>query len=317
MADTIVPPTIPTENTGDNPENPENQSGGPKAPAVIVKPSDTFVKKLKRIATSTLLLIIAFIIVHTFMQLLMGGLANVLGYKVSVSFNHLRLQPRDYRHWSRARIALVFVLPPMFCLFLGFMSLNFLRVNTQWIKSNRLLVFWLMICLANICLSHLFFSPLGITEHDDGDDIMIFYQTFAVFGSWMRFTSTIMGAFAALAVIISVLFGVISRDEILRYSPSSRASSKPWGKHFLVLQLYVIPVILSFYPLIQLSDKNNVIPSMFIWINLLIISIGMFIRNSNDNKSLRPDKSDVLNHIPLIEMGVVFVLWIGIYFFFR
>jgi len=315
MADPIVPPTIPTENL-ENPENPENAAPSAKAPPVT-KVSDNLFKKITRIATSTVLLIIAFIIVHGFLELLVGGMAHALGYKVSVSYNHLSVQPRDYHHWNKARVALVFALPPLFCLFLGFMLLNFLRVNTQWIKSNRLLVFWLMICFANICLSHLFFSPLGIAEHDDGDELMIFYQTFAVVGSWMRFTPAIMGVLAVFSVIISLIFGVISRDEILRYSPSGRASQKPIGKHFLVIQLYFLPLLFAFYPIVQLSDKNRVIPTLFVYVNLALIGIGMLIRNANDNKSMRPDKNDVLNHIPLIELAIAAVMWVGVYFFFR
>src|ERR1700722_12574708 len=84
-----------------------------------IKINDSFINKVKRVFTSALMFVVAFIISDSILQFTLGILAKSLGYGVDISFNILKVFPRDYRHWSRPRVAAVFLGGPLFCLLLG------------------------------------------------------------------------------------------------------------------------------------------------------------------------------------------------------
>jgi hypothetical protein len=270
---------------------------------------DNLINKIMRIATSTFYLVTAFILCNGFIQLIVALLAKFLGYGVKITYNVVGVLPRDWHYWSKARVTVVYLIPPMVYIVAGLLLFNFLKTNKTWMATYRLFVFWMMICLLNLSLSHLFFSPLGIRS----DGGMGYYQTFAIVATWWGLNSGIMGLFSAISIIASVALGVFCRDEVLRFSYSSKLIKRPIGKSSIVFQLYLLPILLSAFPLTLLCTKANVFPSVFMSINLFIISVGMFARNFNDASIIRCARGDILNHFPLVEIITGVSVWFIVY----
>jgi hypothetical protein len=278
-----------------------------------VKPGDNLLNKILRIATSTLFLLTSFILCNGFLQVIIASLAKFLGYGIKLTYNVVGVVPRDWHYWSKTRVTVVYFTAPVIFIVTGGLLFNFLRTHKTWLTAYRLFVFWLMICSLNLALSHLFFSPLGIR----GDGGMGYYQTFAIVATWMGLNSGIMSLVAGISIICSIALGVFCRDEVLRFSYSSKLIQKPFGKNSIVFQLYLLPVAICAYPLIMLCSKDNIFPSAFMFGNLVIIWVGMFIRNFNDASIVRCARGDVLNQFPFIEIILGVSSWFLVYRFFK
>ncbi|MDB5285038.1 MAG: hypothetical protein JWO06_4113 [Bacteroidota bacterium] len=173
-------------------------------------------------------------------------------------------------------------------------------------------MFWLMICFANIFFGQIVCSPLGIrAEHES------FYQTFAIVGTWMFISPSVMTFFATMAGVISIVFGVYIYRELLRFSIPGKAVKTGKDGLAFIFQLYAIPIIIGSVPLVLLCNHFSLYTFAFIFANLMLIGFGMAIMNGGRKFWVKSSKTKALWRTPVIEMTLAVVAWACIYLFFR
>jgi hypothetical protein len=273
---------------------------------------DALRNKVRRILTSTVLFVPAFIVTNFLLNILVGAFAMGLKYTARITYNSVSLTPFDWRHWNLKRVLVVQFAPPFLCLIAGLWLMGYLKDNTKTIGTPRLFVFWLSVCLVNLALSGLLFAPLGV-----GEEVPSLYRTFAIVGSWMHFDSAIASVFSIVGITGSFFWGMMARNELLRYSYSRKLISKPAGRNSVVLQFYLLPVIVGSLPILFLGNNNGALALMFMLGNLLLISIGMFIRNTASKSTVRSVRGDILNRTPFIEFTIALVIWVAVFRFFK
>ena len=276
------------------------------------KVKDNFVNKIRRIFTSTVVFVTAFVLSNIFVQSLIIVFSKSFKYKLKITYSHITVMPRDIHYWSLPRVVVIYFIPTVLCLTLGLMIFNLLVTNTNTVNRLRLFIFWFALCLVNIFFAHLLFAPFGI-----GGKSVAYYQAFAIVGSWVGFNPAMMGVFSIGAIFAAIIWGVITSKEVIRFSFSSKFAATMQGKNTMILQVVFLPIILGFLPCIFLCDITYVPSTGFSFLSLILISFGMFVRNTDDWAIVRCNKSDVLNRIPYPEMVVCVILWVSVYSFFR
>jgi hypothetical protein len=274
---------------------------------------DPFINKVKRVLASSLIFFTAFVLSSTLLQCLIALFCKALGYTVSVTYNVVHVQPIDPRYWSKARVAFGYALPPVVCLIIGLFMLSYLSRQRGEIDLSRIFRAWFMFCLINLFLGSLFISPIGLYSNR----IMGFYQTFAVLGSWMGFNVPLMSVLAVISIIGSLAFGAFARNEVLKFSHSSREIKRSSGKGSTIVQLFILPMIVATIPIVSICTKDYIFPTMFMLINFMIIAVGMFTRSIYDNSTVRCGKHDALNRWPVFELVLAGGVWAGIFFYFK
>ena len=277
------------------------------------KDTDSFGNKLKRIATSSVLLVISYILSNLFLQILIARMSVLFGYTIRFSYNQVIVLPWDYHYWSRTHVVLIYFFSPFICFVLGMFIYNVLRVNTNWSSSFRLFFFWLSVCLANMVLAHALIAPLG--SPDDRNNGL--YQTFAVVGAYLWINPAIMVMASIASLVISVGLGMLVRNEVLRYSYSQKLIRTKKGMDIIAIQVYVVPVIVAVIPILMLCRQINLFTTIIQLANLATISIGIFLVNSVGMASIRCNKEDVLNHYPFVELGICASIWMSIFIFIK
>ena len=274
---------------------------------------DSVINKAKRVATSSALFVLAFILSNLLLQSLIAQVGRAFKYSVRFSYNDVTILPWDYHYWSRTRILLIYLIPPLICMVIGFFIFNLLRVYTNWSNTVRLFFFWLALVLVNMVLAQILISPLGTPDNRNNG----LYQTFAVVGAWLWINPAIMVMAAIGSLVTSLLAGLVVRKELMRYSFSKNLISTKKGMDTVVLQVYIMPIIASIIPVMMLCTPINFFPTLMEIVNFAIISIGIFMMNSIGFAEVRCNKEDVLNHIPFVELGFSAVAWLGVYMFLK
>lgn len=255
---------------------------------------------------------IAYILTNVLLQGLIIIFSKSFKYTLKVTYSHVTVLPHDIHYWSLPRVVVIYFIPNIFCLILGIIIFNLLVSENQIVNRFRLFLFWFALCLVNTFFAHLLFSPFGI-----GGKSMTFYQSFAIVGSWMGFNPGIMSGLAVLAIIAGILWGVAICKEVLRFSFSSKLIATQKGKHIIVLQFVIVPMIISFIPMIALFQFNYIPLASFSFISMLFIIFGMLVRNTTNWTVVRCNREDVLNHFPIIELIVCVPLWLVIFIYFK
>jgi len=280
----------------------ENRAGG-----------DSFINKAKRVATSSLLFIVAFILSNLLLQTLIAQIAKSFKYTVRFTYNQVTVLPYDYHYWSRPRVLLIYFISPLICLAIGLFIFNLLRVYSTWANVFRMFLFWLAVVPVNMILTHILISPLGTpTNISNG-----LYQTFAVIGAWLYLNPAIMVMAAIASLVTSLFVGMVLRNEIMRYSFSKKLIQSKKGMDAVVIQLYILPVIFGIVPILMLCTPISFFTIIMEIINLAIISIGIFMMNSISMPDVRCNKDDVLNHFPVVELGICSVVWFLVFAFLK
>jgi hypothetical protein len=280
----------------------ENKEGG-----------DSIANKLRRIITSASLLVVAYILSNFLLQILIGGVGLLLKYTIKFSYNKVTVRPLDYHFWSRTHVVMVYFFPPVICFALGLFIYNILRIRSNWSTTGRLFFFWASTCLVNMILAHALISPLG-SPSDRANGL---YQTFAVVGAFLWINPAIMVMMAIGSLIVSLGFGMIIRQEVLRYSFSNKLIQTKKGMDSVVVQVYIFPVMFASIPIILLSAQISFFTTVMQLANLAVISIGIFLMNSIGIAGVRCNKEDVLNHVPFVELAICSAVWLSIFMFFK
>ena len=282
-----------------------------------IKIADSLNNQLKRIGVSAFQLITAFIISNILLRLFTGAAAWLIGFSTNLTYNGVTVSPGNFHHWYLRNIIAVHFVPPVLCLLLGILVFGILTAFDT-VKRIHIFLFWLATCLVNICLAQLLFAPLGA-----GGESSEFFQTFSIFGSYLHMGAGGMIFFTLVAFIGSVFWGSSVCDEVLKFTFSAQILRTQKGKNFIVLQVYVIPALLCIAPLVLLHGStklyhgSNIFPSLITILNLLVISLGMFFRNSVDFAVLDFEGSDVLNRVPVLEFIPAAIAWTLVFVYFR
>jgi hypothetical protein len=275
--------------------------------------NDGLLNKVKRIATSFASFICAFIISKLLLQMLIASISRLLKYKVKFSYNELVLTQVDYHYWSRANIVVTYFIPSVICFFIGLSILNLLRIYSKWAGSLRIFFFWMAVILINMVLTRILTLPLA-SPHNLSNGL---YQTFAVVAAWY-FINPAINTMAAIASLFASLgFGLLVRDEVMRYSFSKKLIRTKGGMDSMVIQVYLVPVLISATPLVLLTTHMSFLMTIFEFANLMVILIGIFLVNSIRIPKVRCNKEDVLNRFPIVGLAFAAIMWWAVFLFIR
>jgi hypothetical protein len=273
--------------------------------------ADSILNKIKRISTSSLLFIATYLIAYTVSHYFTAVLLISFNYKPEITFNDFHNLPFHYSYWTNEKITIIYSGGPLLCLLLGVVFI--LAFNNIKTSALKLFTFWLSICFCNLFLGFIFFCPFGIGRYDSE-----LYKGFAIVASWWRIGGFIFIPLALGSVFLSIILGYFLRNELLKFSFSARLSNSIKGKNILVRQFYLFPVIIASPVIVSLSTYESIQIHFFLFINLMIISIGAFLRNEYDfTTKIKARKEDVLNKLPLVELIFVAVIYAGIFFYLK
>ncbi len=264
----------------------------------IIKDEEGF--KLPRIINSAVLFTIAFMLSNLYMQIFIAFFSKIFGYGVVFTYNKVTSlpvpTPTDIVHWNFSSIIVIYFIAPSFCFATGFMLL-LLALRKEEINNRfRLFIFWLIVCLPNIFLAQILFGPFGL-QGDSKD----FYLTFAIVGTWLNMSFMVMIIFALLAIITTIIWGVVMGQELTMFSSSSRFSATIKSRVLLAVQLYLIPLVLGSVPIIFLSRLSSIQPTVIILLNLVALGVGILLRSSTHKASVNLRKQGV--YLGAIEMN--------------
>ena len=275
--------------------------------------NDSMLNKLKRITTSAMLFIIAFVLSRVALQSMIAGISKLLDYQVRLTYNRVYVLPSDWHKWNRLRVFGIYVFPQLVCLSVGLVIFSLIAHSTSTtIKLYRVFLFWLSICLVNTFLSHLFFAPFGTGDFSSG-----YYQTFSIMASWMYIKPMSMSVFSTFSIIAAILWGLVVCNEVLRYSYSSSLIKTKKGQRAIVVQTFLLPVLLGFLPCMFLSKEFYLFPNLMMFMPLIFFWIGMMSKTTTDFAPIKGGKKDVLNHLPVIESIFAGGIWVAVWQFIK
>jgi len=286
-----------TDNMAHTHSNPDHTSDGTRI--------------LNRLLLSSLSLVLAFILAQLFLQFMVYAFSGIVGISATFGYNDV-LVPMDFHIWRRFYVMIVNLLPQFICLVIALFLYSTLAPNRSEKRPFQMFAYWLMICLLNNFLSHLLFSVLGmIDEHSQ------FYQTFARAALWLYVPVAVAMIFPVLAVLGAFFAGFLLTPQTVRLAHTRRLTQDKHGKNLLVIQYYVLPYIISIVPLLLLSKSTTWLRMSIILLNLGILPLGMFFRNSLGPYHVEFEKTNHGNRFPAIELALSVSLMLVVYFFLK
>ncbi len=270
----------------------ENFQPDVAAPTSGVK--DSFGGRVKRILSSAVLLIVAYITVFLLHQYLTGLLCTAYGYNPVISYNHIDNLPMDYREWTLWRITIIFSSGPLVCLILGIFFLDFFYSMSGSGTLLRCFVLWCSICFLNLFLSFLLVSPIAVENYSSN-----LYTGFSIVGAWWRLGKILMIPFSFVAMTGSIMAGYMTSDMFMKFSFSKTLIDTFKGRRNILFQLYVAPILVAAPVVLWLSNDKSYLVHVSHLINLLLMTIGMFMGAESLSGTARVFGKDVLNTIPV------------------
>lgn len=260
---------------------------------------DSFAGRIKRIITSAVLLLVAYIIAFLLHQYMTGLLCIAYGYEPVISYNFIDNLPDDYRQWTLWRITIIFSSGPLLCLILGIFFLDFFNSLTGRGTLLRFFVLWCAICFLNLFLSFLLVSPIAVENYSSN-----LYTGFSIVGAWWRMGRLLMMPMAFIALTGSILIGYLTSSMFVKFSFSKTLIDTFKGRRNILFQLYVAPILVAAPVILWLSSDKSYLVHVSHLFNLLLMTVGMFMGAENLSPNSRVYGKDVLNTIP--------VLWIAL-----
>jgi hypothetical protein len=271
---------------------------------------DAFSNKIKRILTGTSLFIISYLSAWAVQQYTTSGLLLLFDYHPVISFNDNADLPFDYRQWSLARINVIFSCGSLFCLLLGLIT--YMTLDEIPYTTFKMFAVLITICFINLFLGYILFSPFGIDQFNSP-----LYKGYAIIGSWWRMGEVVFVALAIISFFSSIIFGFIIRDELLKFSFSSRMNRAVSGKKSLIIQFYILPIIISAPFILFLTTHRSFLIHCFLFVNLFLIAIGMLLKNEYGSKIVLARKEDIMNKLPFSELLFAAIIYAVVFFVLR
>lgn len=260
---------------------------------------DTFAGRVKRILTSAVLLIVAYIIAFLLHQYVTGLLCIVYGYNPVISYNHIGNLPNDYKQWTLWSITIIFSCGPLVCLILGIFFLDFFNSMSGSGTLLRFFVLWCAICFLNLFLSFLLVSPIAVENYSSN-----LYTGFSIVGAWWRMGRLLMLPMAFIAMTGSILVGFLSSSMFVKFSFSKTLIDTFKGRRNILFQLYVAPIFVAAPVVLWLSNDKSYLVHVSHLLNLLLMTVGMFMGAETSSTNARVYGKDVLNTIPVFWIAL-------------
>jgi hypothetical protein len=276
-----------------------------------------------RISISTFFSFTIYIVVFSVFQYINSKSINFLGFHSYPTFNQIQNIPKESYYWTINMITFGLSTGPIFLFLAGFFILNFLKGNFRNIGIFRLFVFWSSIIPLNIFFSLLITSFAGKFSFTWG-----LYQGFAVIFMWWGLPEVIIFLFSILGVSLSVFLGYISLYEVTIFTDSVETLEKKNGKLELIIQIFLIPSILTGILILSLVNSYSFILHLCIMANYLLVFTGMTLRETKEidslmfyyfhinNNFIELCKKDVLNKNPILFSIFPLIVWLTVYLYF-
>lgn len=268
---------------------------------------DPLLFRIKRVTTSLLLFLIAYMVAHLVHQLILDGIANVLLYSTKFSFNKVSVAPNEAKYWGTLRVIAIYITPMFICLVVSLLILRMLVNLDEAVVLSRLVLMWFHFAFFSVFIVQLITVPFG-----QGSFSSDFYQGISILFSWLRVPDVVGYILAVVGVIGAIFWGVFMGNEVLRFSYSSRLISMKVGKRYIARLLLFWPMVLAF-PIIFLFfyPKINLFHLLYVG-TLFCITIGALFRYNVDMTSVVCNKADLANRWSwdylLVFIGLVFLV---------
>ncbi len=278
----------------------------------ITETDDNLFRQAKRVITSTVILIPAYVIAFLIQQYITGGLCIIFEYEPDISYNHIGNLPFHYRYWSLPRILVIFSAGPVICFIIGVIFLDLFTQLSHQDTLYRFFFLWLGVCCINVFLGFFLFTPIGVEQYFSG-----LYTGFSIVATWLRLSGGMMWPFAILAALGSMITGYLICGNFLKFSFSSRLLQSPKGRRKIIIQFFVIPVLVAAPILFFLATPKTLFLHVYLTLNFLLMAIGIFLRIELDSSEVIVFKKDILNTIPVFSIIFALGVYLSVFFFLK
>lgn len=276
----------------------------------VLERKDTFYFKLKRVLTGALVCIISYISIISFYQVITSYCYSYFFVDATVNYNIVDDVPVEYVFWNMKRIAFISSIGPISCLLLCVLARHFFNKYQGHINLIRYFILWFYILSLNFFLILLLSSPFGVDYYSSS-----LYQGLTAVFAWMHLKSPILAPVAITSSLALILFGYNTGNLFLKFSFSFKNNSVKKGRNIFITQAFTLPYIIASPFLFFLTNSFSFILNVFVFLGLILITIGMYLRNEYEVVSEKAKKSDVLNTYPVLEIIIASALWSFVFFF--
>ncbi len=265
---------------------------------------DALVNKLKRVLTSAVLLLAAFMVTKLLVQGYILVVSGLLGYDTTFGYHWVVVKPFEYKYWGNIRVVLIYAMPPLLCLIAAYVIQFLVISKTAAASVSKMFFFWLQTCLVNFFLAQLFILPVGVKGSMTG-----LYQTFSIVATWFGSTGSVFIPATVLAGAVSILWGLMTAPVMQSFSFSARMISHTRGKDAIVRQVYLFPLIIASPFIAFFSSQYSFLVHVISLTLLALVFVGTIIRHRTDISVVLCSREDVLNIWPWREFLITAAMW--------
>jgi hypothetical protein len=277
------------------------------------KIKDQWYHKARRVLYSALIFAVCYIAVVMLFQQILKIFFVAYGYvEAEATYNQIQNLPVNPFEWNRRVVTLIFGGVPSIIFILGIVFFAILWMMENTYNTTRLAVLWLAILCLNLFYTSVLISPAGNANYITG-----LYNGFAVVAAWWHVKNIFLYPTVIFFMMLSILTGVLLGYEFLKFSHSKSLLESRTGRNIFLTQTFLLPVLVGAIPLILLTNKYSFVLHAVFIANLLLIGMGMYIRNEVDTRGAQTKRSNTLNGIPLVETIIALIVWGVVYLFFR
>lgn len=272
--------------------------------------NDSIFNKILRIICTAFIFSTFYMLSIALYHYVVGNFCNYFHLRATFNFNGFIDLESDYQYWNLKRITAIFMAGPLACLFIGIYCMYKFSKMTGGVNIKRYYFLWGGIVFINFFLVQLISSPFGAYNYKGG-----LYQGLSVVFAWWKFKGLMLAPLAVITATGLFYFGYFSSNDFYKFSFSSRMNVVKKGRNLFLLEVYILPVLISAPFLWYLSNTYSFILNIFLYLGFLIIGIGMIYRNEFNIRSEKASKSDVIRRIPILEAVVAAAIWWFIYLY--
>lgn len=264
---------------------------------------DSIMNRTKRVTTSLLLFIISFIVANLVHQAVLAGLCKFFGYETTLTFNRVIALPREANYWSLARVFFIYTTPALICVAFSFFILKIFASLEDEVELSRLFLLWLHFSFISVFIVNLSVAFIGVDA-----PYSEFYQPFSIVATWLKLPSILLAVVSVVAFALAMFWGTVMANEFLRFSFSSKLIQTKKGKHYILRNLFVYPVILGTPVVGVIAFPGSPFYHLFYIAVLVVMWVGMMLRYERDDSDVLCNKADLANRFSLDYAGIAIAL---------
>lgn len=265
---------------------------------------DALVNKLKRVLTSAVLLLAAYMTTKLLVQGYIFVVSWLLGYDTAFGYHWVVVKPFEYMYWGSIRVVLIYAVPPLLCLAATYVVQFLVISKTAAASVKKMYFFWLQTCMINFLLTQLFIMPVGVSGAMTG-----LYQTLSIVATWFGATGSIFIPATVIAGAGAILWGLMTAPVMQSFSFSARMISYTKGKDAIVRQVFLFPLIIASPFIAFFSNQYSFLAHVISLALLALVFIGTILRHRTDTSVVLCSREDVLNIWPWREFLITAAMW--------